>query len=56
MNVEYFFDHARIESIIFEGAIQPVKGKLRPDLSRYGLGLELKKGEADRYRIFSANA
>jgi L-alanine-DL-glutamate epimerase-like enolase superfamily enzyme len=55
MNVEYFFDHARIESIIFEGAIQPVKGKLRPDLSRYGLGLELKKGEADRYRIFSAN-
>jgi L-alanine-DL-glutamate epimerase-like enolase superfamily enzyme len=54
MNVEYFHDHARIEQMIFDGAIQPVHGDLKPDLSRRGLGLTLKRSDAEKYQIFSA--
>ena len=55
INVEYFHDHARIEQMIFDGAIAPVKGNLKPDLSRSGLGLELKRADADKLQIFSAD-
>ncbi len=51
IHVEYFYDHARIEHMLFDGALTPVKGLLRPDLSRPGLGLELKSEDADRYRV-----
>jgi len=54
LNVEYFCDHSRIEEMIFDGAIHPVNGNLRPDLSRPGLGLELKRKEAHRFSAFSA--
>ena len=50
-HVEYFHDHVRIERMLFDGALTPVGGKLYPDLSRPGLGLELKRGEAERWRI-----
>lgn len=56
INVEYFHDHARIERMLFEGAIQATKGELRPDLSRPGLGLELKKADAERYRVYGNHA
>lgn len=48
-HLEYFHDHARIEKMFFEGTLLPVDGALRPDLSRPGNGLELKKSEAERY-------
>jgi L-alanine-DL-glutamate epimerase-like enolase superfamily enzyme len=48
-HLEYFFDHTRIEQMFFEGAIRPVHGVLRPDLSRPGLGLELKRADVERY-------
>lgn len=51
INVEYFHDHARIEHMIFDGALTPVDGLLRPDLTRPGLGLELKAQDAEQYRI-----
>ncbi|HET8657271.1 MAG TPA: enolase C-terminal domain-like protein [Longimicrobiaceae bacterium] len=51
LNVEYFYDHARIEHLFFDGALTPVDGKLRPDRSRPGLGLELREEEAARYAI-----
>lgn len=47
-NLEYFHDHVRIESMLFDGLPQLVNGKLRPDLSRPGLGLELKRAEAEK--------
>ena len=50
-HIEYFHDHARIESMIFDGALKPVDGCLRPDPGRPGLGLELKRSEADKYRV-----
>ena len=49
-HAEYFFDHARIERMIFDGVVDPIDGAMRPDLSRPGLGLELKTADADRFR------
>jgi L-alanine-DL-glutamate epimerase-like enolase superfamily enzyme len=49
IHLEYFFDHARIEDMLFEGALTPRGGTLEPDRSRPGFGLELKRSEAARY-------
>jgi L-alanine-DL-glutamate epimerase-like enolase superfamily enzyme len=48
-HLEYFHDHARIEHALFDGAAAPVRGALAPDLSRAGLGLELKRRDAARF-------
>ena len=48
-NLEYFHDHVRIERMFFDGFPELVSGELRPDLSRPGLGLELKRADAERY-------
>lgn len=53
VNIEYFHDHARIEHMIFDGAVKPKAGKLSPDYSRPGLGLELKRADAEPFKIFS---
>jgi L-alanine-DL-glutamate epimerase-like enolase superfamily enzyme len=50
-HIEYFHDHARIEQMLFDGAQAPIDGVLRPDLSRLGLGLELREKEARRYAV-----
>ncbi|WP_026841767.1 enolase C-terminal domain-like protein [Citrifermentans bremense] len=50
-HLEYFHDHARIESMLFDGFIQPVEGKLAPDRGRPGLGIELREGEARHFRV-----
>jgi L-alanine-DL-glutamate epimerase-like enolase superfamily enzyme len=49
--MEYFFDHARIEHMLFDGVLDPVDGMLKPDRSRPGLGLEFKWSDAERYAI-----
>ncbi len=50
-HVEYFFDHVRIERLFFDGAREPKDGTLVPDLNRPGIGLELKRQEAERYAV-----
>jgi L-alanine-DL-glutamate epimerase-like enolase superfamily enzyme len=50
-HLEYFHDHVRIERIFFDGVLEPVAGELRPDFSRPGNGLELKRADAERYSI-----
>jgi hypothetical protein len=35
--------------MFFDGALKPVNGELRPDLSRPGLGLEFKRQDAAPY-------
>jgi L-alanine-DL-glutamate epimerase-like enolase superfamily enzyme len=50
-HVEYFYDHARIEKMFFDGAAQPSDGHLSPDLSRPGLGIELKRNDLAKYRV-----
>jgi L-alanine-DL-glutamate epimerase-like enolase superfamily enzyme len=49
-HIEYFADHARVDRLLFDGALDPVGGVLRPDPSRPGLGLELKRADAQEYR------
>ena len=49
--IEYFHDHARIEQMLFDGALAPVDGALRPDLSRPGLGLDFKRADAARFAV-----
>ena len=50
-NIEYFHDHARIENLFFDGTIQPAGGRLRPDLTRPGMGLEFKEADAKPYAV-----
>ncbi|MBV9356244.1 MAG: mandelate racemase [Chloroflexi bacterium] len=50
-HIEYFHDHERIEHLLFDGALDPVGGCLRPDPGRPGLGLDLKHRDAERFRV-----
>lgn len=50
-HLEYFHDHVRIERMLFEGTLEPDGGALTPDRSRPGLGLELKRAEAERFAV-----
>ena len=48
---EWFHDHVRIESMLFDGAPRARDGTIAPDLSRPGCGLEFKRADAQRYAI-----
>lgn len=50
-HLEYFHDHVRLEGLLFDGTLSPAGGALRPDLSRPGLGLEVRWADAERYRV-----
>lgn len=52
-HLEYFHDHARIERLLFDGFRPPVNGALVPDLSRPGMGVELKEADARAYIIWA---
>ena len=41
-HLEWFHDHIRLESMVFDGAPEPDGGALRPDRSRPGNGLTVK--------------
>lgn len=51
IHLEYFHDHARIEQMLFDGAVMPRQGQLAPDTSRPGLGIDFKERDAQCYRI-----
>lgn len=48
---EYFYDHARIENMLFDGVMQSKNGCIYPDLSRPGIGLEFKYSDAEKYKL-----
>lgn len=48
---EYFYDHVRIESMLFDGVTLPGDGYLCPDPSRPGLGIEFKHKDAAKYKL-----
>ncbi|MGB9416722.1 MAG: enolase C-terminal domain-like protein, partial [Acidobacteriaceae bacterium] len=50
VHMEFFHDHARIERIFFDGFREPVDGCMSPDLSRPGMGLELKEQDITKFR------
>jgi L-alanine-DL-glutamate epimerase-like enolase superfamily enzyme len=41
-HIEYFHDHARIEDMLFDGALSPEGGALSPDRARPGLGVRIR--------------
>lgn len=48
VHLEYFHDHVRIERMFFDGAREPRSGALTPDLSRPGLGIDLRRADAEK--------
>lgn len=48
-HAEYFYDHVRIERMIFDGIAEPVDGALRPDVTRSGMGLVLKRIDVQKF-------
>jgi L-alanine-DL-glutamate epimerase-like enolase superfamily enzyme len=50
-HAEYFHDHVRIERLFFDGTEAPHDGALAPDLGRPGIGLELKRADAERFAL-----
>ena len=45
-HLEYFHDHVRMESMLFDGTLSPAGGELRPDPAAPGLGLTLRTADA----------
>ncbi len=50
-HVEYFYDHQRVEHMLFDGAIEAYRGDLYPNLTRPGLGIRLKHRDAEQFAI-----
>ncbi|MEE2034908.1 enolase C-terminal domain-like protein [Rhodococcus chondri] len=50
-HLEWFHDHVRIESMCFDGALDPTGGVLHPDDSAPGHGLTVRTPDLDRYRV-----
>lgn len=51
IHMEFFHDHARMERMFFDGFCEPVSGRMHPDLSRDGMGIELKEKDAAPYLV-----
>jgi L-alanine-DL-glutamate epimerase-like enolase superfamily enzyme len=49
LHLEWFHDHVRIERLLFDGALEPEGGMLRPNPDSPGLGIELRRADAERY-------
>jgi len=50
-HIEWFHDHVRIESMLFDGAPRAENGTIAPDLARPGCGLEFKRADAQPYAV-----
>lgn len=55
-HLEYFYDHVRIEQMLFDGTLVPIDGVLYPDLSRPGIGLDFKLADAEKYRVWGKSS
>ncbi|MGH3070462.1 MAG: enolase C-terminal domain-like protein [Streptosporangiaceae bacterium] len=54
-HLEWFHDHVRIESMFFDGALDPVGGVIRPDPAAPGHGLTLRRADAEAYLVTAAS-
>jgi L-alanine-DL-glutamate epimerase-like enolase superfamily enzyme len=50
-HLEWFHDHVRIESMLFDGSLDPTGGTVTPAMTRPGHGMTLIEDAADRYRV-----
>jgi L-alanine-DL-glutamate epimerase-like enolase superfamily enzyme len=48
-HLEWFHDHVLIEHRLFDGFLEQAGGAVRPDRSRPGLGVELRRADATRF-------
>jgi L-alanine-DL-glutamate epimerase-like enolase superfamily enzyme len=48
-HAEYFYDHVRIERMLFDGVPKPVNGALQPDRREPGMGLTIKRVDAEKF-------
>jgi L-alanine-DL-glutamate epimerase-like enolase superfamily enzyme len=51
VHLEYFHDHVRVESLLFDGSPPPADGRLVPERARPGFGLELRRVDAEQFRV-----
>jgi L-alanine-DL-glutamate epimerase-like enolase superfamily enzyme len=51
VHLEWFHDHVRIESMLFDGFVGAEGGMVRPPLDRAGHGIALRASDAERWRI-----
>lgn len=51
IHMEFFHDHARIERLFFDGFCEPKNGIMSPDLTRPGMGLELREKDAAKFLV-----
>jgi L-alanine-DL-glutamate epimerase-like enolase superfamily enzyme len=49
-HTEYFHTHVRADHLLFDGVLEPTDGALRPADDRPGIGLTLKRQDAERFR------
>jgi L-alanine-DL-glutamate epimerase-like enolase superfamily enzyme len=56
VHVEYFHDHVRLEGMLFDGAARAVGGVLRPDRTRPGIGVALRRSDAARFQVYDETA
>ncbi|WP_433758963.1 enolase C-terminal domain-like protein [Nocardia sp. CA-135398] len=50
-HLEWFHDHVRIESMAFDGTLDPHGGVIRPDPTAPGHGLTLRESQMERFRV-----
>jgi L-alanine-DL-glutamate epimerase-like enolase superfamily enzyme len=50
-HIEHFHDHVRIERKLFDGAVTQKDGAIAPDLGRPGMGIELRRADAERFAV-----
>ncbi|HWG74403.1 MAG TPA: enolase C-terminal domain-like protein [Acidimicrobiales bacterium] len=50
-HLEYFHDHHRIETLLFDGTLPPNGGTMTPDRAAPGHGLSFKQVDAEEYRV-----
>ncbi len=50
-HVEYFHDHSRLDSMLFDGTLPPDGGALLPDMDQPGHGMTLRETDAEVFRV-----
>jgi L-alanine-DL-glutamate epimerase-like enolase superfamily enzyme len=50
-HIEWFHDHARIESLFFDGTLDPAGGAVRLREDAPGFGLEFRRQDTEPYRV-----
>ena len=50
-HLEWFHDHVLIERRLLDGFVELDDGRWRPDLSRPGLGVELRRADAAPFAV-----